>query len=125
MSETRKLLLAIAAIGVLVLGSVAWIYSADLTYNDQSVIRADGQGYYVYLRAAPLDHDLTMRKTGARSFGGDPAYSSGVNWVHNSGGHSVPLDQVGIGARDGRYWLHTIPSDQTTFHQYLASFWRY
>ena len=38
-----------------------------------------------------------MRKTGARSFGGDPAYISGVNWVHNSKGHSVPLDQFGIG----------------------------
>ena len=38
-----------------------------------------------------------MRKTGARSFGGDPAYISGVNWIHNSGGHSVPLDQFGIG----------------------------
>ena len=23
------------------------------------------------------------------------------------------------------YWLHTIPYDQTTFHQYLASFWHY
>jgi len=28
-----------------------------------------------------------MRKTGARSFGGDLAYISGVNGIHNSGGH--------------------------------------
>jgi hypothetical protein len=96
-SDRRKLVALVVAIGALAIGATAWIYAGDLTYGDQSVIRADGEGYYVYLPAAFLDHDLTMRKTGARSFGGDPAYISGVNWVHNTRGHSVPLDQFGIG----------------------------
>src|SRR5207249_492872 len=69
-SETRTLVAVIAAIGAVAIGSIAWIYGGDLTFNEQPVIRADGVGYYVYLPAALLDHDLTMRKTGARSFGG-------------------------------------------------------
>ena len=79
-----------------------WIYTADLTYYGGGPIRSDGVGYYVYLPALFLDHDLTMRRTGARSFGGDPAYIPGVRWVRTTvpagyPGQHRPLDQFGIG----------------------------
>ena len=66
----------VGVIGVLAVAATVWIYTAGLTYYyGQGPIRSDGTGYYVYLPAAFLDGDLTMVRTGARSFGGDPPTS--------------------------------------------------
>jgi hypothetical protein len=59
-------------------------------------------GYYAYLPAVFLDHDLTMWRTGLRSFGGDPALIQGVRWTRTTvplgqpGDHQY-LDQYGVG----------------------------
>ena len=92
----------LGVIAALAVAATVWIYTANLTYYGGGPIRSDGVGYYVYLPALLLDHDLTMRRTGARSFGGDPAYIPGVRWVRTTvpagyAGQHRPLDQFGIG----------------------------
>jgi hypothetical protein len=92
----------IGAVAVLAIAATAWIYAADLTYYEGGPIRSDGAGYYVYLPALLLDHDVTMVRTAARSFGGDPGYIPGVKWVRTSvppghPGQHRPLDQFGVG----------------------------
>jgi hypothetical protein len=92
----------IGLVGVLAIAATIWIYTADLTYDGAGPIRSDGAGYYVYLPALFLDRDLTMRRTAARSFGGDPGYIPGVRWVRTTvpagyPGQHRPLDQYGIG----------------------------
>jgi hypothetical protein len=101
-SDRRVYGALIALIGILALATTAWIYSAGLTYYGEGPIRSDGEGYYVYLPAVLLDHDLTLRRTAERSFGGDPAYIQGVRWAQTTvplgypGQHQY-LDQYGIG----------------------------
>jgi hypothetical protein len=92
--DARGTLAVIAAVGALGIASFAWIYGAGLTYYGTGPIHSDGVGYYVYLPAVLLNHEVSFVKTGARSFGGDPAYIPGV--------HHVPpddraLNQYGIG----------------------------
>ena len=101
-SDARLYGAVLGVIGVLAVAATVWIYTANLTYYGGGPIRSDGVGYYVYLPALFLDHDLTMRRTGARSFGGDPAYIPGVRWVRTTvpagyPGQHMPLDQFGIG----------------------------
>jgi hypothetical protein len=87
----------IGAIAALMGAAFGWIYAGGLTYDHAPPIRSDGVGYYVYLPAAFLDHDLTMRRTASRSFGGDPTRIPGVRWVHDRSGKRLPIDQYGIG----------------------------
>jgi hypothetical protein len=68
-------------VGVLGLLSLALIYGKQL---NGPPIRSDGMGYYLYLPAAVIDHDLTLQRTVARSFGGQPPEWAGVNRVPNS-----------------------------------------
>jgi hypothetical protein len=101
-SDARVLAVGLGAVAMLAIAATAWIYTADLTYYEGGPIRSDGAGYYVYLPAVFLDHDLTMRRTAARSFGGDPGYIPGVKWVRTSvqaghAGQHRPLDQFGVG----------------------------
>ena len=99
-SDTRLTLAVVAVVGVLALAANAWIYAGDLTYFDGPPIRADGQGYYVYLPAILLDHDVTLVRTANRSFQGDPTNISGVAWVSVHGGAPGtrrPLDPHGVG----------------------------
>jgi hypothetical protein len=49
--------------------ALAAIYSRG--YNSGEPIRSDGVGYYIYLPAVFLDHDLSLVRTVDRSFGGD------------------------------------------------------
>lgn len=92
----------LGAIGILAIGATSWIYDAPLPFTQPGPIRSDGLGYYAYLPAVFLDHDLTMRRTGLRSFGGDPAYIPGVRWARTTvplgqpGQHQY-LDQYGVG----------------------------
>ncbi len=76
---TRRLVLA--AIAVAGLLSLAVTYGAPL---NGPVIRSDGLGYYLYLPAAFIDHDMTLRATVRRSFGGQPPEEQGVNHVDGS-----------------------------------------
>src|SRR5947207_3898709 len=67
--DDRRVIFAIvSSVGVLAIASTIWIYAGDLTYEESPPIRADGSGYYVYLPAVFLDHDLTLRRTLKRSF---------------------------------------------------------
>ena len=50
--------------------ALAAIYARG--YARGEPIRADGVGYYIYLPALFLDHDLTLVRTVDRSFGGNP-----------------------------------------------------
>ncbi len=101
-SDARVFGALLVLVGVLAVAATAWVYSAGLTYYGEGPIRSDGAGYYVYLPAALLDHDLTLRRTAARSFGGDPRYIPGVRLVRTTvplgypGQHQY-LDQYGIG----------------------------
>lgn len=74
-------LAAIGAVAVLGAASFTWIYGASLTYYNGPPIRSDGIGYYVYLPAVFLDHDVTLEQTAARSFDGNPAQIPGVRRV--------------------------------------------
>src|SRR4051794_18243445 len=101
-SDARLHGAVLGVIAALAVASTVWIYTANLTYYGGGPIRSDGVGYYVYLPAVFLDRDLTMVRTGARSFGGDPAYIPGVRWVRTTvpvghPGQHRPLDQYGIG----------------------------
>src|SRR4051812_25822599 len=101
-SDARLHGAVLGVIAALAVAATVWIYTANLTYYGGGPIRSDGVGYYVYLPALFLDRDLTMQRTGARSFGGDPAYIPGVRWVRTSvpagyAGQHRPLDQFGIG----------------------------
>jgi len=87
----------IAVIGALAVAASTWIYAAGLTYGGEPPIRSDGLGYYVYLPAVFLDHDVTMVRTAARSFGNDPTNIPGVNLVSTRSGGVRPLDKYGIG----------------------------
>ena len=89
-------LVAAVVVGVAMLGvaSFASIYGAGLTYYGDGPIRSDGLGYYVYLPAALLHHELTMERTADRSFGGDPTNIPGVR---RTPPYDRPLNQFGIG----------------------------
>src|SRR5712671_4476695 len=63
-------------VGILGLLSLTFIYSKRLNYPP---IRSDGVGYYLYLPATLIDHDLTLQTTIARSFGGRIPEWAGVN----------------------------------------------
>jgi hypothetical protein len=54
----------IAAVGVLAVAATAWIYATGLPYYGQGPIRSDREGYYVYLPAVFIDHDLS--RSGSR-----------------------------------------------------------
>ncbi len=79
-------------VAVAAIASMAWIYSAGLVSG--GTIRSDGVGYYLYLPAGLLDHDVTMRRTAARSFGGDISAAYGVRPVPP---HGRLLDKYPIG----------------------------
>jgi hypothetical protein len=91
------MLTVVGAVGVLAIAATAWIYSADLTYYHEPPIRSDGVSYYVYLPAILLDHDVTMRRTAARSFGGNPTEIATVMLVPTTSGTTRPLDAHSIG----------------------------
>ncbi len=66
LGRANPVLVTVAAIGALGVASFAWIYGAHLAAGDP--IRSDGVGYYIYLPAILLDHDVTMQRTVGRSF---------------------------------------------------------
>lgn len=76
------------------IAAFAAIYGAGLTYYGDGPIRSDGLGYYVYLPAALLHHEVSMERTADRSFGGDPTEIPGVR---RTPPHDRPLNQFGIG----------------------------
>ena len=61
--------LAVAFVALGGVAASAVIYSNG--YASGKPIRADGVGYYIYLPAVFLDHDLSLRRTVDRSFGGN------------------------------------------------------
>jgi hypothetical protein len=75
----RALLVAIFVLGV---AALAWIYGQRLNYPP---IRSDGLGYYLYLPAVFIDHDITLAVTAARSFGGRIPDSAGVSDAPETG----------------------------------------
>jgi hypothetical protein len=94
-SDHRVLAAVIGLVGVLAVAATAWIYASPLPYTQPGPIRGDGLGYYAYLPATLLDHDLSMRRTGRRSFKNDPALIPGVRVIPGKGG--AYLDQYGVG----------------------------
>jgi hypothetical protein len=101
-TESRVISVVVGGVAAVAIAASAWIYAAHLPPYSEGPIRSDGVGYYVYLPAVFLDHDLTLKRTGKRSFGGDPAYIPGVNWVRTAvpvgrPGQHEPLDQFGVG----------------------------
>ena len=75
-SDMLVVLVTLTAILVLAIASFVWIYASPLI--PEGPIRSDGAGYYAYLPAVLLDHDVTMRRTVARSFAGDEYALPGV-----------------------------------------------
>jgi hypothetical protein len=90
-------LAVIGAVAALAIGAFAWIYGGDLTYYEGPPIRSDGIGWYAYLPAVFLDHDVTMRRTADRSFSGSVEGISGVELVRTTSGKMLPLDPHGVG----------------------------
>jgi hypothetical protein len=101
-TDSRAVAAVVAFVAAVAIAAATWIYAGHLTYYGGQPIRSDGFGYYVYLPAVFLDHDLTLRKTGARSFNGDPSNIPGVNWVRTAvpagePGQHEPFDQFAVG----------------------------
>jgi hypothetical protein len=69
--DVATVLATVAAIGVVAVAATAVVYAKPLTPRHEPPIRSDALSYYLYLPAALLDHDLTFRRTLARSFDGD------------------------------------------------------
>jgi hypothetical protein len=63
--KRRLLVWPVAVIAVLAVASLAFIYGRHLPTGKP--IRSDGMGYYLYLPAVLLDHDVTMERTLERS----------------------------------------------------------
>src|SRR5689334_9584871 len=68
-------------VGVLGLFSLMFIYGRRLNYPP---IRSDGVGYYLYLPASLIDHDLSLDTTVRRSFGGKSPEWAGVNRIRET-----------------------------------------
>jgi len=68
--DTHVIVLVLAFVALSGAGALALIYSRGYTHGDPP-IRSDGVGYYIYLPAVFLDHDLSLVRTVHRSFGGD------------------------------------------------------
>ena len=64
-------LIALVIVFVLLSGTVALAAIYSRGYNAGEPIRSDGVGYYIYLPAVFLDHDLSLVRTVDRSFDGD------------------------------------------------------
>ena len=91
-SDTAVLRATIGAIAILGVASLALIYGRGLPLGDP--IRSDAIGYYMYLPAVALDHDVTMERTVDRSFDGGGEGLPGLNRVPPHGHY---LDQYPIG----------------------------
>jgi hypothetical protein len=76
-------LAVVALVVVLAIASFAWIYGSELAAGPP--LRSDATGYYLYLPAVLIDHDVTMERTAERSFAGSPAEMAGVRRVPPSG----------------------------------------
>lgn len=96
-SDRRALLVFVTTVGVLAIAANAWIYGAQLTYFNQPPIRSDGVGYYVYLPAVLIDHDVTLQTTMARSLSQIQIYDAGIKQVSNGSGGTLPLDPHVVG----------------------------
>jgi hypothetical protein len=75
-----------AVVGALGLVALAWIYTTPLV---SPPIRSDGTGYYLYLPAALIDHDLTLERTFARSFGGGVPDWAGIHRAPGTGRYFI------------------------------------
>jgi hypothetical protein len=100
--DSRVIGAVLGLIAVLAIAATAWIYGVGTANYGGLPIRGDGSGYYVYLPAALLAHDLTMSRTAARSFGGSPESIPGVRFARTSvplgyPGQHAYLDQYGVG----------------------------
>jgi hypothetical protein len=94
----KVIAVVIGVIGVLAFAASDWIYST----TSRSPIHGDGKGYYVYLPALFLDHDLTLQQTAYRSFGGTPGNIPGVSWERTAVPAGQPhqhgwVDHFGVG----------------------------
>lgn len=82
----------ISVIGALAVASVVWVYGTNVITGD--LIRSDATGYYMYLPAVFIDHDLTMIRTQQRSFADSPGDMAGIR---PGGDGDYLLDQFPIG----------------------------
>ena len=78
-SGVAAVLAVVALVVVLAIASFAWIYGSELAAGPP--IRSDATGYYLYLPAVLIDHDVTMERTAERSFAGRPGDLQGVRRV--------------------------------------------
>jgi hypothetical protein len=109
-SDARATFAVVAVVGVLAIAAQAWIYAGDLTYYEGPPLRSDGVGYYVYLPAVILEHDVTLVRTAARSFGNNPTRIGGVYLVPVHGAPSKtrrPLNdhEVGVAVLELPFFL--------------------
>jgi len=76
---------------VAICGAVALAAIYSRGYARGEPIRADGVGYYIYLPALFLDHDLTLVRTVDRSFGGNPRSAGDLRPVEHGylGPHQI------------------------------------
>ena len=68
--ESHAIGLALAFVALGGVSATALIYARGYT-SGQPPIRSDAVGYYIYLPAVFLDHDLSLRRTVERSFAGN------------------------------------------------------
>jgi hypothetical protein len=76
-SRTKQHWLFLLVTAILSTASVIYVYMTKLHYPP---IRSDGLGYYLYLPAVFCDHDITLKKTAVRSFGGEIPTWTGTLW---------------------------------------------
>jgi hypothetical protein len=87
--ETHPVALVIVLVALSGTAALALIYSRG--YAPGEPIRADGVGFYIYLPAVFLDHDLTLVRTVDRSFGGNPQKAGDLRRVRHGylGPHQI------------------------------------
>lgn len=85
----------VAVVGALGVASMAWIYSAPLA--DGPPVRSDGDGYYIYLPAVVIDHDVTLRRTVERRYGNPPVGAPGIRHVSTKTSDDRLLDKYPVG----------------------------
>ena len=68
LSDRTAVAAVVLAVASCAAGSFWWIYGWELVHEPP--IRSDATGYYLYLPALLLDHDVTLERTARRSFAG-------------------------------------------------------
>lgn len=113
------------AVALLATASYVWIYAAGLA---SPPVRSDGFGYFVYLPAAVVDHDLTLETTARECCGGTfPGWAAIITWPETN--RLVSAHPIGVAvfilplylvAHALTLWSNLPPTGWSFYYQHAA-----